>query len=148
LNNKYPWKRAFFPPLKEIKMKKLLLLLIGLSLFLQIQAQSSVKDKAYFLEKSKKQKTAAFILLIGGAAAGTAGLLVGSGEETSFDEAGSGAIVGGIGLASMIGSIPLFIAAKRNKSKAETMAGVNFFQRIPGPVMARIPFTVSIHFGL
>ncbi|HEX2845235.1 MAG TPA: hypothetical protein VHN59_01715 [Chitinophagaceae bacterium] len=129
-------------------MKKLLLLFISLSLLLQTQAQSTIKDKAYFFQKSKKQKTAAFALLIGGAVAGTVGLLVGTGDETSFDNAGTGVIVGGIGLISMAGSIPLFIAAKRNKTKAETMAGIYFFQRVPGPLAIRIPLNASIRFGL
>lgn len=46
------------------------------------------------------------------------GLLIGNRQESSFDNAATGAVFAGIGVLSAIGSIPLFIASKRNKRKA------------------------------
>ncbi len=73
-----------------------------------------------YLQKSKHQKTAAFILLGGGSALIITGLLIGNNQNSSFGDAETGVIVGGIGLLSAIGSIPLFIASAKNKRKANT----------------------------
>lgn len=71
-----------------------------------------------YLAKSKGQKTAAWVLLGGGAALIGTGLLIGNREESSFDDAATGGILAGVGVVSAIGSIPLFIASGRNKRKA------------------------------
>lgn len=79
-----------------------------------------------YLQKSRSQKTAAWIMLGGGALATTAGIIWFSQEFTLFgptssEESASGAIVV-VGVAAMGGSIPLFIASARNKRKANAMA--------------------------
>lgn len=73
-----------------------------------------------YLQKSKHQKSAAFSLLGGGSALIITGLLIGNNKNSSFSDAATGGIVGGIGLLSAIGSIPLFIASAKNKRKANT----------------------------
>lgn len=128
-------------------MKKLTLLVVCVCLFSRAYSQTSLKTSAYYLQKSKKQKTAAWILLIAGAAAGTTALLVGSGEETSFDEAGSGAVIGGIGLLSMAGSIPLFIASKRNKNKSVNLQAM-FFKPAGNFYCRRLTAGLSLSFPL
>ena len=71
-----------------------------------------------YLKKSKNQKTAAWVLLGGGIALMGTGILIGSGNEVSFDNAETSVIIAGIGVLSTIASIPLFIASGRNKRKA------------------------------
>ena len=74
-----------------------------------------------YLQKSKHQKTAAWILLGGGTALIATGIIVGTGEDAYFTDAAGGAAVAGIGLLSTIASIPLFIASGKNKKKAMHM---------------------------
>jgi hypothetical protein len=102
-------------------MKKIASLVIFLVLAVQLVAQEPVKNRDYYLTKSKKQKSAAIILLAGGGAAVAVGLLIGDSKESSFDDAATGVIVGGVGVLSMIGSIPLFIASGKNKRKAANL---------------------------
>lgn len=93
-----------------------MLLFLTASLFSQQKNTQSLSRQDY-LEKSKKQKTAAWILLGGGAVLIGTGLLIGDRQESSFDNAATGGIIAGIGIASAIGSIPFFIASARNKRK-------------------------------
>ena len=83
-----------------------------------------------YLKKSNKQKTAGWILLGGGAGLAGIGIIVGSaslwddvvnGDSGGLDAA---AILMTAGLAGMAGSIPLFIAAGKNRRKAA--ASVSF----------------------
>src|SRR5436190_9722528 len=71
-----------------------------------------------YLVKSKNQKTAAWVLLGGGVALMGAGYLIGDSKNATFDDAGTGVVLAGIGFLSTIGSIPLFIASGKNKRKA------------------------------
>ena len=101
-----------------------LLLFFAISVFSQ-----EVKNKEYYQAKSKRQKTGAKVMLIGGAALIGAGFLIGDRKESSFDDAATGAIIGGIGFGLMIGSIPVFIASGKNKRKAASLS----FNNIPIP---------------
>jgi len=74
--------------------------------------------KTDYLVKSKNQKTAAWVLLGGGTALIGIGFLIGDNKNSTFDDAATGALLGGIGFLSTIGSIPLFIASGKNKRKA------------------------------
>ena len=103
-------------------MKKTIiyLLLIGLSMssFCQKTNDSVPVVKTDYLVKSKNQKTAAWVLLGGGVALMGAGYLIGDSKNATFDDAGTGVVLAGIGFLSTIGSIPLFIASGKNKRKA------------------------------
>ena len=77
-----------------------------------------------YLQKSNKQKKAGWILLGGGAAMTGIGIIVGAtaaadelitGDSNGLDAA---TILIPVGLLSMAGSIPLFIAAGKNRRKA------------------------------
>ncbi len=109
-------------------MKKIilffLLLITSASLFSQPTTETP-KVKADYLQKSKNQKTTAWVLLGGGAGFILVGTLIGNGKEASFDDAGTGVVLGGIGALSMLGSIPLFIASGKNKRKAMSMSFKN-----------------------
>ena len=100
-----------------------------------IQPQTTTATPAVktdYLKKSKNQNPAAWILLGGGFAFATTGIIVGingaaeeiigafSGEKSNTLEIGAGFFY--TGLAAMLGSIPLFIASTRNKRKASAVS--------------------------
>ena len=103
-------------------MKKIMIYFLLLSLpaasFCQQTNDSVPLIKTDYLQKSKNQKTAAWVLLGGGAVLIGTGFLIGDSKNSTFDDAATGAILGGIGVLSAIGSIPLFIASGKNKRKA------------------------------
>jgi len=68
-------------------------------------------------------------MLIGGGALIGAGFLIGDRKESSFDDAATGAIMGGVGVLLMIGSVPVFIASSKNKRKALSLS----FKNVPIP---------------
>ena len=74
--------------------------------------------KTDYLVKSKNQKTAAWVLLGGGVALIGTGFLIGDSKNSTFDDAATGAVLGGVGFLSTMGSIPLFIASGKNKKRA------------------------------
>lgn len=80
------------------------------------------------LLKSKKQKSGGLALLVGGGLLVGAGLLIGNRRESTFGEAGTGVILGGLGVLSAIGSIPLFIASGRKRRNAQTMVALDMQQ--------------------
>ncbi len=84
-----------------------------------------------YLTKSKNQKEAAWALLGGGAAFIGLGFIVGDGKEASFDDAATGGVLAGVGLLSIIGSIPLFIASGKNKRKAKAASVFFKMEKIP-----------------
>ena len=97
-------------------------------------------DATLLLQKSKKQKTAAWVLLGGGAGLAIAGMSIIS-KDASNDlsadlttiftlgfvapekqkHSAAGPILAIAGSAAMLGSIPLFISAGKNKRKASLM---------------------------
>jgi len=103
-------------------MAYFLLLAMPATSFCQKANDSVPVVKTDYLAKSKNQKTAAWVLLGGGTALIGAGFLIGDSKNSSFDDAATGAVLGGIGVLSAIGSIPLFIASGKNKKKALNMS--------------------------
>ena len=94
-----------------------LLLSSSFKTFSQAQpAEITVSPKEELLKKSKSQKTAAFILL----GVGTATFFIAGAQSASniLEKTSSSDAIAVVGLGAMVGSIPLFIAAKRNKNKA------------------------------
>lgn len=90
--------------------------------------QTPAHDRAYYLAKAKKQKTAAWLCLGSGAVIATTGIIIGinrADEEfvASFnDESDGGFTTGAVffftGAAAMLTSVPLFIASSRNHNLA------------------------------
>ena len=103
-------------------MKKSILYFLLLALpavsFCQKTNDTIPAVKTDYLLKSKNQKTAAWVLLGGGTALIGIGFLIGDSKNATFDDAGTGVVLGGIGFLSAVGSIPLFIASGKNKRKA------------------------------
>lgn len=91
------------------------LLAVAVISFSQQTEPSSVLTKQDYLQKSKSQRTSAFILLGTGAAL----LAVAAPGNVSFDILPILVIGGG---AAIVGSIPLFIASGKNKKRAMNMS--------------------------
>ena len=103
-----------------------LLVAMPMTIFCQ-KTNDSVPDiKTHYIEKSKNQKTAAWVLLGGGTALIGVGFLIGDNKNSTFDDAATGALLAGIGVLSTIGSIPLFIASGKNKRRA--LRGTTFIK--------------------
>ena len=95
-----------------------------------------------YLQKSKTQKTIAWILLGSGTALIGAGIIVGGNgaEEASFNDASNGAALIIAGALADIGSIPFFIASAKNKRKALTVSFKNdFVPQLQQSCLVRIP---------
>jgi hypothetical protein len=69
------------------------------------------------------------VLLGGGPALIITGFLIGNGKDASFS--GAGVVIGAAGFLSMVGSIPLFIASRRNKRKAKDASVYLQLEKIP-----------------
>jgi hypothetical protein len=133
------------------KMKKTICVISLMTIAIYVFGQVSPVNTDY-LQKSKRQKSAAFTLLGGGSALIITGLLIGNNKNSSFGDAAAGGILGGLGVVSVIGSIPLFNASGRNKRKANT--ATTFFKietmhTVPPHSLIRIPFpAISVKFSL
>lgn len=108
----------------------ILLAIYGTYTFSQTYNDTTVTAKTNYLAKSKNQKTAALIMLIGGTVATTTGVVValsGSvdhafGSPDADKNQTLASILAISGSAAILGSIPLFIAANKNKKKAMSAA--------------------------
>lgn len=112
-------------------MKRIIILFIFLLIVINLYSQKTLENTAsinYYLQKSKNQNTAGWILLGTGATMNIVGIVGFSNNSMSFDD---GILKGGnaqkadtygfimlAGLVMDIVSIPLFIVASGNKKKA------------------------------
>jgi hypothetical protein len=128
-----------YSTIKKIIMKKSILYFLLLALpaasFCQKTNDTIPAVKTDYLVKSKSQKTAAWILLGGGAILIGTGFLIGDSKNSTFDDAVNGAFLGAIGTLSTIGSIPLFIASGKNKRRA--MKATTFIKMETAPSFQR-----------
>jgi hypothetical protein len=105
-------------------MKKIIVFVIAMAaasnLFSQQPQTDSVQygSKDYYLQKSKRQKSGALVLLIGGTALMGVGLLIADSKNADFGQTGTGAFMIAVGFLADVGSIPLFIASSKNKKRA------------------------------
>ena len=109
-------------------MKKIILftmlLIVTIASFSQPTTPSQPLTKADYLQKSKKQNTAGFVLL----GVGVACIAIAAPGDVALSTA-SVLIIGG-GAAAIV-SIPLFISAKKNKRKAMSMSASIDAKKIP-----------------
>jgi hypothetical protein len=102
-------------------------LLVAPSVYSQDTARSHPLTKQDYMQKSKNQKTGAFVLLIGGIALGVGGA-ISAASNLQSNSPYAFLVIGG---ACIIGSIPLFIAAGRNKRRALAMTAHFNIQQTP-----------------
>lgn len=111
-------------------------LIIGLLLLIILLTTQclNAQTKNIYLTKSKHQKTAAWALLGGGVGLGLVGAIVGihgvvnlaTGQFDKVDNnIGAGSILITTGGAAILGSIPLFIAAGKNKRREMSLSFTN-----------------------
>ncbi len=126
-----------------------LLLIASRSFCQQTDSSRSLTPQDY-LQKSKNQKTAARILLWGGAVVAVGAIILDVNSDWSKSETPY-IVAFSTGCASMIGSIPLFLASKRNKRKG--MDATTFFEIRKTPVATNTGFalhstpTLSVKFN-
>ena len=108
-------------------MKKTTTILLLLTISAAIYCQQPQSLKTDYLQKSKNQKTAAWVMLGGGVALGVGGA---AWAGSDWEASGPGVLIV-IGGAFIIGSIPLFIASGKNKRKA--MSATTFFKMESAP---------------
>lgn len=133
-------------------MKKFLLVLLIITQLADSKGQAKKQEpltKADYLQKSKNQSTAAWILVGGGAVMVTAGAVIGLNDVAESlgsiftgdtkEPSAAGPILFYTGAAAMLGSIPLFIASSRNKRKANSMSA--FFKMENRPLLHRNSFS-------
>ena len=116
-------------------MKKILFILIcsafAFTSFSQPDNTSTPLTKQDYLQKSKHQKTAAWILLGGGGTFIVTGIIIPRGELTHegfWNSYKNDGIKGSFvlsGTLAMLGSIPLFIAGGKNKRKGTSLSFKN-----------------------
>jgi hypothetical protein len=128
----------------------MMLIAIASNSFCQQTSTISPLTKTDYLAKSKRQKTAAWILLSGGFACSVIGSVIVSNDvENEFgsilvtghntNTSTAGAILFVTGTASMIGSIPLFIAAHRNKKMGMSLS----FRKETAPLIQKNRFVYT-----
>lgn len=133
--------------MKQTILSSLLLVIATIAFSQQTQPSLTLIQQDY-LDKSNIQKTAAWVLLGGGAALIITGSVIPQGElefnplTFSNDHKNDGvkAVFYLGGTLAMLGSIPLFIASKRNKRKAINVAAYLKFEKTPFVQQARIDF--------
>ena len=125
--------------IRPTKMKKITTLLMLMILLTSHSLSAQTKDA--WLLKSKHQKTAAWIMLGGGATLFIVGGVVAAHglfdaltlqPDKANDNLGAGGVLAITGGAAMLVSIPLFIASSKNKHKAMELTFTN--QQVPAIV--------------
>lgn len=135
-------------------MKKIAFALALLLFFVESFGQAPARpafSKGYYLEKSKNQKTAAWILLAGGTAMAAAGALA---FNQNYDSGSNSATdISGVlllsGIVADIVSIPFFISSSKNKRKAAsiTMGNQNIFLPRQSTFALKMQPSITIKIG-
>ncbi len=124
---------------------KIVLCLVMISMaytsFCQQSAPAKSSTREEYLAKSKRQKSGAKVLLIGGGALLATSIVIGTTGDPTFETLGTLAVVGTIGAAAALGSIPLFIASEKNYRRSR--AATTYFKLEKAPVLQ--PAGISLH---
>ena len=103
-----------------------LLIVLSASTFSQQTNPVPTVTKPDYLQKSKNQKTAAWILLGGGTALAAGGFIWAS--SNIFSTSSGPEVLLLVGIGCMTGSIPFFISSSKNRKRA-MMLRLNFSNR-------------------
>ena len=98
----------------------ILFLLFVVKSFSQTEANLE-HSKDYYLQKSKNQKTIAWILLGAGTTSIIVGVIQASGKSNDLGDIGDGAVPALVGIGLDLASIPFFISSSRNKKRAASL---------------------------
>lgn len=117
--------------MKHIIILACLSLTVGVTISAAQSNQNTNTHQTDYLQKSKHQKTSAWILLGGGGTFIVTGIIIPRGEVTHegfWNSYKNDGIKGSFvlsGTLAMLGSIPLFIAAGKNKRKGTSLSFKN-----------------------
>ncbi|MFM7838746.1 MAG: hypothetical protein ACKO6K_04205, partial [Chitinophagaceae bacterium] len=104
-------------------MKTILLLFISLvtghTLLAQQQPEMRSSPQTDYLAKSRTSRTVGFVFLGGGAALTTGGIIASNNSDTDF----SGVATAVVGIGCMLASVPFFVIASYQSSKAARLSG-------------------------
>jgi hypothetical protein len=114
-------------------MKKIVFSLTLLLFLVKSFSQTPALSKDYYLKKSKTQKTVAWVMLGGGVAMATIGLIIVNKQVNddpfntlnNLGTVGGSAILGIVGIGSALGSIPFFISSAKNARRAAAAISFN-----------------------
>ncbi|QED37432.1 hypothetical protein FK178_06720 [Antarcticibacterium arcticum] len=104
-------------------------------------------SKEDYLQKSKNQRTAGWVLLGAGAATATVGLRIASQEEWFWDDSGKfeqGMSIFLVGATSSLLSIPFFISSGSNARKAARLSFDGQRYIVPGQELSKIQPSLSL----
>jgi hypothetical protein len=106
-------------------MKKIIfclaMLIVANSIYSQQSNPSATMTKKDYLQKSKNQKTAAWLFMGGGIGLTILGLSADNANENNAKSSGKGVAIAA-GLSGISVGTTLFIAATRNKNKAQSLS--------------------------
>ena len=114
-------------------MKQIILSIAVLLLMIQSFSQTTALTKEDYLQKSKNQHTAGWVLLGGGVTLSALGIIMISNSTASYfsfsdsynysnDKSSTAGVLGIAGIGAMFGSIPFFISSSKNARKAATIS--------------------------
>ena len=125
--------------MKKIILCSLLLFNTAASFSQQTQSQPLTRDD--YLKKSKGQKTGAWLLAAGGGAIIIGSLISTAGVYINEPRPAFPKVPVAIGAACVVGSVPLFIAASKNKKRAQAATAWLKMERAIKPAK----FVWSVH---
>ena len=103
-------------------MKKIIYTFTILLFVLKSFSQTPTPSKDYYLQKSKNQKNSAWIMLGGGVAMTTIGMIQAINNFSLFEPSTKGEFLVAAGIGTALGSIPFFISSSKNARKAATIS--------------------------
>lgn len=127
----------------------LIILTIPMTLLAQQNDMSLKLDRDALIKKSKNQKTTAFMLLGGGAAAVGLGAVLFDDNFVVLGDGDDGAVTGSVimmvgGSLAMLGSIPFFISSANNKQKAIQLDAGFKMEGVPKNMFTRLSYYPSV----
>lgn len=127
-------------------MKKLLLIFILAMIFFEGYSQTEKQElsKDYYLQKSKKQETAGWVLLGAGGAMGIGGVLIANLGDLLSADFEAGAILLSMGVVSGLASIPFFIGSVSNYRKTARLSFIPQNYMYPHPDFSNIQPAMSM----
>jgi len=110
-------------------MKKNLAAILFLLFSLSALSQNKTKNKDFYLQKSKHQKTAFYVFATTGAAMIITGIVLGASHNDPYTEYYTGGFIAAGGFGALAISVAFFTASLKNKHKGMSLS----FKNEPAP---------------
>lgn len=106
-------------------MKKNLAAILFLLFTVSAFSQDKIRNKDFYLQKSKNQKTVFYVFASTGTALIITGIILGAAHNDPDTEYYTGGFIAAGGFAALAASLPFFIASNKNKRKAMSLSFKN-----------------------